>query len=401
MRRVLSRSRARISVVIAVLSIALFGACMSASASTPAKKATKPNPITADKSLSVKLKTRIKALSAKLYEKSAIEYKATQNYVNAAAVLGQIKGEIYATTHKIKQDERKIASTFKELGALAASSYVNDIGGASGNVLTSLGANGETLDYQTVYGSIAAGKLEHDIAAVQASQAAISRQHAVLINQEAIAQQRFIVAKAAHDRAAGVAGSFEAVLTSLNRQLSKVDAALRPKILRAAVPPVVRYAVSSKLDTKAADSAVAAGKIIFPFQNPSIALQSGYWTLDDGVDIGTLNDVCGPAAVEVAIGPGVVVGEGIQGFGPDAPIIHITAGPLAGRYVYYGHALPALVAVGQTVVAGQPVADVGCGSVGYSTAPHLEIGVSPSYSDQLPYYYETSPQMLKLLLASI
>lgn len=351
--------------------------------------------------LSSALKKKISALSAELYQKSAIEYTATQNYLNAAAVLGEVRGKIYATTHKIAYDEKKIASTMKELGSLAASSYVNQSSGASGSIATSIGSNGERLDYQTVYGSIAAGKLQHDIAAVQASQAAISRQHALLVIQEGVAESRFNVAKAAHDRAIGMAGSFQVVLNALNRQLSHVEVSLRPKILRAVVPPVVRFATISNVGSTAANAAVAAGKIVFPFQNPSIALQSGYWSLDDGVDIGTLNGACGSAAVEVAVGPGVVVGMGISGFGPDAPIIHITGGPLAGRYVYYGHALPALVTVGETVTAGQPVAEVGCGFVGISTAPHLEIGVGPGYSNSLPYYYETSPSMLKLLLASI
>ncbi len=402
LRRERRRVRAKVTVSFALLlgTVVAIGP-LGASASARVKNKPTPNTIVVERSLSVTLKKKITSLSAMLYQKSAIEYKATQNYVDAAAVLGQVRGEIYATTHKIRDDQKKIEVTFKSLGALAASSYVNQSSGASGNILTSLGSSGEKLDYQSVYGSIAAGKFQHEIATVEASQAAVSLQHALLIIEQAVAEQRFNVAKAAHDRAASIAGSYQAILTSLNRQLSHVQAALRPKIIKAVVPPIVRYAVSSNIDNRAANAAVAQGKIIFPFQNPSIALQSGYWSLDDGVDIGTINDACGPAAVEVAIGPGVVVGEGIEGFGPVAPIIHLTAGPLAGRYVYYGHAYPALVSVGQTVVAGQPVADVGCGSVGYSTAPHLEIGVSPSFSDALPYYYETSPEMLRLLLASV
>ncbi|HUY07319.1 MAG TPA: M23 family metallopeptidase [Acidimicrobiales bacterium] len=387
--------------IVLLFVVAMVVAPLGASASNQVKKRSTTNTIFSQRSLSNSLKKKIVALSAKLYQKSALEYTATQNYINAAVVLGEIRGKIYATAHKIRDDQKKISVTFKSLGTLAASSYVNQSSGASGNVLTSLGSNGEKLDYETVYGSIAAGKFQHEIATVQASQAAISRQHALLLIQQAIAVRRFNVAQAAHDRAAGVANSFQVVLTALNLQLSHVEASLRPKIIKAVVPPVVRFAVSSNVGSKEANSAVAGGKIIFPFQNPSIALQSGYWSLDDGVDIGTINDACGSAAVEVAIGPGVVVGEGIEGFGPVAPIIHLTAGPLAGRYVYYGHAYPALVSVGQRVAAGQPIADVGCGSVGYSTAPHLEIGVSPSFSDALPYYYETSPEMLRLLLASI
>lgn len=139
----------------------------------------------------------------------------------------------------------------------------------------------------------------------------------------------------------------------------------------------------------------------FPFLHPSLAVSQGQWSQDDGVDIGADGNACGSAAVLVAVGDGVVIQEGINGFGPTAPVLRMTSGPFKGRNVYYGHTGHDYVRVGDHVRMGDRVSQIGCGDVGISSGPHLEIGVGVRGGPTCcPAYHATSAEMLRQLVAS-
>ncbi|HEX6475812.1 MAG TPA: peptidoglycan DD-metalloendopeptidase family protein, partial [Acidimicrobiales bacterium] len=142
-----------------------------------------------------------------------------------------------------------------------------------------------------------------------------------------------------------------------------IDDATRTNLLTPFPPPIPADLLAGSLAVPG--GVVGPGGAGLPL--PRQYLKNG--SVDQGVDYSA------PGGTPLyAMGSGTIIQEGIGGFGPNAPVLQITSGPLVGKTVYYGHSGPDLVPVGAQVVQGQQISSVGSGIVGISTGPHLEIG---------------------------
>jgi murein DD-endopeptidase MepM/ murein hydrolase activator NlpD len=126
---------------------------------------------------------------------------------------------------------------------------------------------------------------------------------------------------------------------------------------------------------------------------------------DDGLDIEDAPD--GAAVYSITDGIVTAVASDPGGFGPNYPVIQVTDGPLAGRFIYYGHVADSLVQPGQHVLAGQPIAVMGhtgdAASLGHG---HIEIGFSDAGGDPVSHGSSGEPwtasgEAMRVVLVSL
>ena len=262
---------------------------------------------------------------------SPLEALAGQFQADSAR-LDVVRFELVGATQALNRDEAQVTVARSHLRQDAVASFIDGSAPHSSSTLSTSGTDDGPIgdEYlQTVTGD------ERDaVRGLDHARSALKAQQATLQAQEQAAQA--------------------AVL----------EAARAKAELESSAQPAPAVAVSSPAPPP--PPATGGGGLPLPVQY----LENG--TVDDGVDYSAPG-----GTPEFAMGPGVIIREGISGFGPNAPVLQITGGPLSGKAVYYGHAGPDLVPVGAQVAQGQQITIIGYGIVGESTGPHLEVGFYP------------------------
>jgi peptidoglycan hydrolase CwlO-like protein len=222
----------------------------------------------------------------------------------------------------------------------------------------------------------------------------LNQRNALVGTKVSLVQQRLAVARSRDAKASQLA-SARGQVASLQQQLSNLEAAqaaAAAAAARAAAAQSAPAAVSSSSGSASAPSA-GPGGFVFPLPKGSVG-GPGSWTPDDGVDMAAPGDT-----PEYAVCSGTIVGHGIGGFGPWAPILHCDSAVGGYSYVYYGHAGPAnQLPIGTHVGAGEVMSSIGPGIVGISTGPHIEIGFCDSSGN--PLGPGTAGTMMSLLQSS-
>jgi murein DD-endopeptidase MepM/ murein hydrolase activator NlpD len=314
-----------------------------------------------------------------------------QSRLNAdKARLLQLQGELEAARTRLLQLEAAAAYDESVLQRQLVSSYENDKPDLVTVVLDSTGFQ-DLLDRISFQQRISKQDTRV-VRAVRAAKAAVTAQAirlgALEVRQQNLTRQVLAERTGLDERKIAVVNQELAAIhirdikasqlagvrshvASLRSQLSNLEAIQRAEQARAAQLAAQNSPAASGDNTPGATPApaVSSGGFVFPLPRGS-AVGSGSWSLDDGVDISAPGDT-----PEYAVCSGTIVGHGIGGFGPWAPILHCDS-PMGGySYVYYGHAGPLYqLAIGTHVSAGSVISSIGPGIVGISTGPHLEIG---------------------------
>jgi murein DD-endopeptidase MepM/ murein hydrolase activator NlpD len=243
------------------------------------------------------------------------------------------------------------------------------------------------------------------LGALQVRQQALTQQ--VLQERNGLDQRRIAVyneeIQAIHlrDLKAGQLSNARAHVADLWAKLSALQAAIAAAAAAAAAR--ARALAAQNGPPASSDSAItgaptpppvaSSGGFVFPLPKGSV-VGPGSWSLDDGVDMAAPGNT-----PEYAVCSGTIVGHGIGGFGPWAPILHCDS-PVGGySYVYYGHAGPLYqLPIGTHVGAGAVMSSIGPGIVGMSTGPHIEIGFCDASGS--PLGPGTAGTMMSLLQGS-